>query len=64
MKGKVSLPPVLSPSSAKDNLVSISVRNTSDEPKNSLFEMQPAQKLLAGKTNEDLETMIKRKGKI
>ena len=64
LRGKLSLPPVISPSSQKDNQISISVRNTSEGPNNSLFEMQPAQKVAAGKPTEDLETMIRRKGKI
>ena len=64
LRGKLSLPPVISPSNQKDNQISISVRNTSEGPNNSLFEMQPAQKVAAGKPTEDLETMIRRKGKI
>ena len=65
LRGKLSLPPVISPASQKDALISVSVRNTSDGPNNSLFEMQPTQKSVpAGKPTEDLETMIRRKGKI
>lgn len=61
--GKVNLPPVMSPLNAKNDS-SISARNV--DTINPLFEMQPAQKVTTGaaKVMEDLETIIKRKGKI